>query len=61
VRNLLKAIVGVELQIESIEGKWKTSQNRSAADREGVIRGLREIGTDAAHSMAAAVAVTLEQ
>jgi transcriptional regulator len=37
----IKAIVGVEMEIVSIEGKWKASQNRPAADREGVIAGLQ--------------------
>ena len=37
----LKAIVGIEIPIHSIEGKWKVSQNRLPADRQGVIDGLR--------------------
>jgi transcriptional regulator len=37
----LKGIVGVEIPIRSIEGKWKLSQNRSQGDRQGVIDGLR--------------------
>jgi transcriptional regulator len=37
----LRAIVGVELAITRIDGKWKMSQNRDAADREGVRAGLR--------------------
>ena len=37
----LKAIVGIEILIRSIEGKWKVSQNRLLADRQGVIDGLR--------------------
>lgn len=37
----LKAIVGIEIPIRSIEGKWKVSQNRLPADRQGVIDGLR--------------------
>lgn len=37
----LKGIVGVEIPIHSIEGKWKVSQNRLPADRQGVIDGLR--------------------
>lgn len=45
----LKGIVGVEIEITRIEGKWKVSQNRSEADRKGVAAGLRE---DAAHHMA---------
>jgi transcriptional regulator len=37
----LKGIVGVEIPVLSIEGKWKVSQNRLALDRQGVINGLR--------------------
>jgi len=37
----MKAIVGIEIPISNIEGKWKMSQNRDAADRHGVIRGMR--------------------
>ena len=43
----LRAIVGVELLIERIEAKAKLSQNRSAADIEGVIGGLNESGQPA--------------
>ena len=36
----LKAIVGFELQISRIEGRWKMSQNRSSEDIDGVVEGL---------------------
>lgn len=36
----LKGIVGIEMTIEAIEGKWKVSQNRPAPDRIGVAEGL---------------------
>ena len=36
----MRAIVGVEIPIARIEGKWKVSQNRTAADRQGVAEGL---------------------
>jgi transcriptional regulator len=36
----IKGIVGLEIPIARIEGKWKASQNRSAADRAGVAAGL---------------------
>jgi transcriptional regulator len=36
----LRAIVGLELRITSIEAKVKLSQNRSQADRDGVVAGL---------------------
>lgn len=38
----LRGIVGLRLPITRLEGKRKMSQNRSAADREGVARGLAE-------------------
>lgn len=41
IASQLKAIVGIEIPILSIEGKWKVSQNRLPADRQGVIDGLR--------------------
>ncbi len=47
-----KAIVGIEIEIADIRGKWKTSQNRSAADRAGVVEGLEAIGDEAAQTMA---------
>jgi transcriptional regulator len=37
---MLRGIVGFRFAITRLEGKWKMSQNRDAADREGVIRGL---------------------
>ena len=36
----LKGIVGIEITIRAIEGKYKLSQNRSVADQLGVIDGL---------------------
>jgi transcriptional regulator len=47
VQGKLRAIVGVELVITRIEAKAKLSQNRSAADVDGVIDGLRERGDEA--------------
>jgi transcriptional regulator len=37
----MKAIIGIEIPISHIEGKWKMSQNKDKADREGVINGMR--------------------
>ena len=53
-----RAIVGVEIEILDIRGKWKTSQNRNAADREGVVAGLEAIGDADAHAMAEIVRET---
>ena len=38
----------LEIPIETMVGKWKVSQNRSATDRRGVARGLEEDDRDAA-------------
>ncbi|MBX3621126.1 MAG: FMN-binding negative transcriptional regulator [Rhizobacter sp.] len=41
---MLRAIVGIEIPLVSLQGKWKMSQNHPAANREGVAAGLREQG-----------------
>lgn len=46
----LKGIIGVEIEIAALDGKWKVSQNRSAPDRQGVVQGL--LGEDAAQAAA---------
>jgi transcriptional regulator len=47
IRAQLKGIIGVEIEIAEIEGKWKVSQNRPVADREGVANGLDEMAEQA--------------
>src|SRR5262249_43112820 len=49
----MRAIVGIEIPILRIEGKWKMSQNRPEADRAGVIAGFREMGDDAIAALVA--------
>jgi transcriptional regulator len=44
IQSLLKGIVGLELPIRRIEGKWKASQNRKPEDQAGVIEGLGALG-----------------
>ncbi|OIQ96087.1 protease synthase and sporulation protein PAI 2 [mine drainage metagenome] len=41
IARMLDAIVGIELALTSLQGKWKTSQNQPAANRAGVVEGLR--------------------
>jgi transcriptional regulator len=48
----IKGIVGIEIDISRIEGKWKVSQNRSEADRRSVSEGLRQAEDDASRDMA---------
>jgi transcriptional regulator len=54
----LRAIVGVEVRISRIEAKVKLSQNRSKADIDGAIDGLREVGDGASLATAEAMRST---
>jgi transcriptional regulator len=44
IETMLRAIVGIEIELTSLVGKWKLGQNRSALDRDGVVRGLEADG-----------------
>lgn len=61
IEGLTKAIVGVEISVRNIEGKWKLNQNRSEADRAGVIERLEALATDASLQMAAIMRARLNQ
>lgn len=54
VQQMLQAIVGIQISVHRLVGKWKVSQNRSEADRLGVAAGLAA-GAAGAHEMAALV------
>ncbi len=56
IETMQRAIVGIEISLTALTGKWKTSQNRSAADRNGVAHGLAQRGGSDAADMAALVA-----
>jgi transcriptional regulator len=60
VERLLDAIVGLEIPIARLVGKWKVSQNRPPHDRVGVVEGLRRESGGAAAAMADLVRRTLE-
>jgi transcriptional regulator len=55
VQQMLRAIVGIEIPVDRLIGKWKISQNRSDEDRLGVAAGLAE-GASPAQAMAELVA-----
>jgi transcriptional regulator len=59
IDKMLAAIVGIEIVLSDIQGKWKISQNQPPANRAGVVAGLRRRGTDDALRMAELVAGTL--
>ncbi len=52
VEAQLKGIVGVEIKVARIAGKWKVSQNRPPADRAGVAAGLEDAGEAGSLGMA---------
>ncbi len=41
---MLGAVIGIEIPLSRVIGSWKTSQNRSAADRATIAAGLRASG-----------------
>ncbi len=47
VDGMVRAIVGIEIAVTRVEGKWKMSQNRPADDAAGVAAGFRAQGDDA--------------
>jgi transcriptional regulator len=55
IDSMLKAIVGIEIPISTLVGKWKTSQNRPLPDKLGTIAGLQERGDASSQQMAALV------
>ena len=57
VANQLKAIVGIEIEVTQMQGKWKMSQNRNASDAQGVVNGLSNPTDPHANSQVAASVV----
>jgi transcriptional regulator len=49
---LKKAIVGLEITIDRIEGRFKLSQELSDGDYSGVVNGFRGLGTPEGEQMA---------
>jgi transcriptional regulator len=52
ISGMTRAVVGVEITMDRMEGKWKVSQNRAEADRQSVIAALDALGTHAGSTMA---------
>lgn len=58
VREQMRYIIGIEIEIESLLGRYKLSQNRDAADQEGARAGLAAAPTERERDLARAIAVT---
>lgn len=52
---LKKNIIGIEMRVEKLQGKFKMSQEMSVGDREGVVSGFEGLGTEAGDGMARTV------
>ncbi len=52
IATMLKAIVCIEIPLTALAGKYKLSQNRSAADQAGVVAGLRATAAPAQQALA---------
>lgn len=61
IAQTMKAIVGIEIPIASLVGKWKVSQNQPAPNREGVVRGLTDTALGAQDTVASAMALAVAQ
>jgi len=55
LQDRLKEIVGIEIAITCLEGKWKMSQNRPEMDKESVVKGLSASENPAAREVAGIV------
>lgn len=61
LHKLQQQVVGFEMEISCVHGKWKLGQNRTRTDREGAIAGLRESGSAEANLLADWMTATLRE
>ena len=53
--TMIRALVGIEIPLTRLVGKWKVSQNQPQANRESVVRNLQTAGAPDAQAVAALV------
>jgi transcriptional regulator len=51
INSMLQAIIGIEIPVTRLQGKWKMSQNRLPKDRDGVMAGLEQRGDEAGRAL----------
>ena len=51
IASQMRNIIGVEIDVSRVEGKWKASQNRDDEEAAGVVIGLRRLNTPASEVM----------
>ncbi len=59
MEKMVGAVVGIEIPVRRLIGKWKLNQNRPESDRESVVVALQADGSPAALSVAGAMRRTL--
>jgi transcriptional regulator len=52
IELLQKSIIGIEIVIDRLEGKFKMSQESTPGDRDGVVEGFTNLGSEVGHNMA---------
>ena len=60
IDKLMRAIVGIEIPIDRLEGKLKASQDEAMQDRLGTVRGLHQETCDESGAMADLVMMAVE-
>jgi transcriptional regulator len=60
VEKMVAAVVGIEISITRLVGKWKVSQNRSISDRLGVVEALEREAVPSGTTLAALMKETLD-
>ncbi len=60
VEKMVAAVVGIEISITQLVGKWKVNQNRSISDRVGVVEALEREATPSGAAIAALIKETLD-
>lgn len=61
IEKMIAAVVGIEIEITRISGKWKVSQNQPAENQPGIIEALRSNGNSAMADLVEARAKTADQ
>lgn len=61
INNMLKAVIGIEIPISTLVGKWKMSQNRPLSDQLGTVTGLHERGDSNSRQVATLIEKHIEK
>ncbi|HFG1963048.1 TPA: FMN-binding negative transcriptional regulator, partial [Vibrio cholerae] len=61
IQNMLSAVVGIEIAIDSLSGKWKLSQNQSEINQKGVVDGLSSKSDTNSQTIASMMCANLQQ